>query len=137
MAIRLGSGRRQQGYIRGATPYERFLWFVSLSFDKEMNITGCSVEWFVRSFFVTKRLLEINERTANIVFLEKIIVFISLSRDKETNQMKTCFAARNSKFFLLAKRASRKARTKNVARTGLPPLSTPPHRVLTPTLRVG
>ncbi|MBQ7319159.1 MAG: hypothetical protein IJW97_03135 [Clostridia bacterium] len=29
-----------------------FIWFVSLSFDKEMNIKGCSVERFVRSFIV-------------------------------------------------------------------------------------
>ena len=65
-----------------------FIWFVSLSFDKEMNITGCSVEWFVRSFFVTKRLLEINERTANIVFLAKTIMFTSLARPKEVNRRK-------------------------------------------------
>ena len=91
-----------------------------------MNITGCSIGCSVRSFFVCKRFLESNGRTANIFFLGKIIVFISLSRDKETNQMKTCFAARNSKFFLLAPRASRKARTKNIARhKGLHPLCIP------------
>ena len=63
-----------------------FIWFVSLSRDKEMNITGCSVGWFVRSSFVCKRFLESNDRTANIVFLGKNLMFLFLVSEKGTEK---------------------------------------------------
>ena len=114
-----------------------FIWFVSLSRDKEMNtIIFPKKTMFAILSLLSKSLLITKKERTNYP-TEQPVMFISLSNDKETNQMKACFAARNSKFFLLAKRASRKARTKNVARTGLPPLRTLLPRVLTPTLRVG
>ena len=105
MAIRLGSGRRQQGYIRGATPYERatffvramrdargaskenllfrtakhvFIWFVSLSRDKEMNtIIYPKKNMFAVLSLLSKSFLQAREERTNRPTEQPVMYFLS------------------------------------------------------------
>ncbi|MBQ7319700.1 MAG: hypothetical protein IJW97_05970, partial [Clostridia bacterium] len=52
MAIRLGRGRRHR-VTYGQSPYADFLSPISLFGTKKWD-ADCSVEWFVRSFFMCK-----------------------------------------------------------------------------------
>ena len=83
-ALRDARGASKKNLLFRAAKHS-FISPISLFGTKKWD-AGCSVGWFVCSSFVCKRVLVSNERTANIFFLGKNLMFLFLVSEKGTEK---------------------------------------------------